>query len=846
MDIFKYTLKSEAETIKEFNSSSTTGLSSKTAKELQKQHGKNVLINGELSWWKILLRQFKSAFIYLLIFAAIIALGLGEIIEGLMIMLFLLINAGLGFFQEYRSEKTAQLLKKYIISYVKILRDGKKIILKSEELIPGDIIFLETGDKIPADVRFLSLESLSVDESILTGETIPVNKTTASLKKLAIDYYQASNLGFSGTSIINGKAKAIVISSGAKTAVGKIAKLSTETKRISNFEKGIAKFSNFILKLVIFTLLIVFLVNVLIKGDSLNIVEMIIFSIALTVSVIPEALPLVTTFSLSRGAMNLAKKKIIVKRLSAIEDLGSIEVLCTDKTGTLTQNKLSVADVYSSSQNHEAILFCANLASAFDQEKKLEPFDIALWDKLTKTQQKDILTYTKINENTFDPKIKRNIVLVGQNKKHTIITRGAYESIMPLCQNLSTKNKKDIEAWIETEGKLGHRTMAIAQKADGKATTKLDQQTNFTFLGLISFVDSIKQSAYQIAKQAKILGVDIKIITGDSKDVAVAVAYKFGLTASPDEVITAEELDKLSPLKRVEALEKYAVFARVSPEQKYAIIETLQLNHEVGFLGEGINDAPVLKIAGVSIVVDSASDIAKEAADILLLQKDLKVILDGISEGRKIFANTTKYIKTTLVSNFGNFFAVAAASLMIDFLPMLPLQILLVNLLSDFPMIAIATDSVDDSELKSPKKYEINNIIIFSIVLGLLSMIFDFIFFGLFYKISPSVLQTNWFIGSILTELVLIFSIRTKSFFPTSKKPSGILSSLAVLAAVVTLAVPFTSWGQEVFKFTAPSLNHLAIILVIVIVYFIGTEALKLFFTYKFKEINHKNKLATT
>lgn len=846
MDIFAYAIKSDKHIIKDLNSNQQLGLTTAKAKLLLKKNGKNSLAESELKWWKILLRQFKSAFIYLLIFAATIAIGLGEYIEGVMIILFLLINSGLGFFQEYRSEKTVKLLKKYIISYVKVWRDGQKTILKSEDLVMGDIILLETGDKIPADVRFLSLENLTVDESALTGESVPVNKTADQLDNLPMDYYQATNLGFSGTAIIKGEAKAIVISAGAKTAIGRITKLASEAKRVSNFEKGITQFSNFILKLVIFTLIIVFLANVLIKGDSLNIIEMIIFSIALTVSVIPEALPLVTTFSLSRGAMNLAKKKIVVKRLSAVEDLGSIEVLCTDKTGTLTQNKLAVANIYISDKEHKDILFFANLASAFDQEKKLEPFDIALWDELTKTVQKEIKTYKKLNEDTFDPKIKRNTVLVAKKAEKILITRGAYESIMPLCQNISNQTKKELEKWIIAEGRLGHRTMAIAQKADGQTLNKLSDQTDFTFLGVISFVDSLKPSAYSIATQAKDLGVAIKIITGDSKEVAGAVAYKIGLTTSPDEVITAEDLNKLSPAKKIAALEKYAVFARVSPEQKYAIIKNLQLRHEVGFLGEGINDAPVLKIAGVSLVVESASDIAKEAADILLLQKDLKVILDGIAEGRKIFANTTKYIKTTLISNFGNFFAIAIASLMIDFLPMLPLQILLVNLLSDFPMIAIATDSVDDSELKSPKKYEVKSIIIFSIALGLLSMLFDFIFFGLFYKISPSVLQTNWFIGSILTELALIFSIRTKLFFPMAKRPSGILTSLAALATIATLAIPFTVWGQELFKFTAPSLNHLLIILGIVIVYFISTEILKLIFSAKLNNNGPKNKLVTT
>ncbi len=843
MALFQYAIKNSAEIIGELNSNSRVGLSSEKAKELLIKYGKNVLAQTELKWWKILIRQFRSAFIYLLIAASIITIGLGEFMEALMIIIFLLINSSLGFLQEYRSEKTVQLLKKYVISYVKVWRDGKRIVIKSEEIVPGDIIFLETGDKIPADVRFLEMEHLTVDETMLTGESIPVNKTADLLKNEVSDYYQALNLGFSGTSILSGEAKAIVIASGSKTSIGKIAKLSTEAKRVSSFEKGISRFSNFILKLVIFTLIIVFLANILIKGDRANMIELIVFSIALTVSVIPEALPVVTTFCLSRGARNLAKKKIIVKRLSAVEDLGGIEVLCTDKTGTLTQNKLSVVNIYAQLHSPDDVLFYANLASAFDQVKKLEPFDIALCHKLTSAQNKEVCSYTKLNEDAFDPKLKRNIVLVGKKNKKTLITRGAPESILPLCKNLLPKEIKAIEKWFKDEGRLGHRVMALAYKPSCQARNNLEKENAYDFLGLISFADTIKQSAYQIAKQAKTLGVNIKIITGDSQEVAGAVAHQIGLSASPEDVITAEELDKLKPKKRMEMLEKYSVFARVSPEQKYAIIETLQSKYEVGFLGEGINDAPVLKIAGVSLVVEGASDIAKEVADILLLQKDLKVILDGIEEGRKIFANTTKYIKITLISNFGNFFAVAIASLMIDFLPMLPLQLLLVNLLSDFPMIAIAADSVDPSELKSPKKYEIRDIIIFSIILGLLSTVFDFIFFGLFYRISPAVLQTNWFIGSILTELVLIFSIRTKLFFLFTKRPSAVLSVLVVVAILATVIIPFTAWGQNLFMFSRPLVNHLIMIFGIVIVYFISTETLKLIFNYKFNGNESSNKL---
>ena len=386
--------------------------------------------------------------------------------------------------------------------------------------------------------------------------------------------------------------------------------------------------------------------------------------------------------------------------------------------------------------------------------------------------------------------------------------------------------------------------MAVARKDVENSLVKdicLDKENEYNFLGVISFIDTIKSSSYEVVKKADKLGVKIKILTGDSAEVAGAVAYQIGLVDSSQQVMTGSVWQAMDKEKQVKTLEEYAVFARVSPEHKYAIIEMLRSRYAVGFLGEGINDAPALKIASVSIVVESVSDIAREEADIILLKKNLTVILDGIEEGRKVFANTTKYIKTTLISNFGNFFAVAAASLLVDFLPMLPVQILLVNLLSDSPMISISTDTVDKDELVAPKKYEVKEIVLFSVILGALSTVFDFIFFGLFYRISPGVLQTNWFIGSILTELVLIFSIRTKSFFLKTVRPSVTLGVLTVLAFILTIGLPFTVFGQKVFHFVKPTLFHLMLILTIVGIYFVCSEIVKLMF-YK-RSGNHNNKL---
>lgn len=842
MNIFDYSTKKSKDILIELKTDAETGLRKEEIEKRLKEYGPNQLMAKKLSGFKIFLRQFKSAFIYLLLIAMAITLSLGQTLETFMIFLFLAINTGLGFYQEYRSEKTVRFLNQYAMPKVKVLRNGKVMTVLSKNLVPGDIVVLETGDKVPADIRFIEQNNLTVDETVLTGESVAVHKNENVMEKKAEDYYQAINLGFSGTNILSGKVKGVVLATGKNTVFGRIAKLATETRRVSDFEKGISRFARFVLKMVGVTLLAVLIANILIKKSNFDFIELIVFSIALTVSVIPEALPLVMTFSLSKGAKRLAKRSVVVKRLSAVEDLGGIEILCTDKTGTLTENKLKVANIYSDFP--EETLLAANLAAAFERKEKLEPFDAALWQEFKKEQKKDIVKNIKLKEEPFNPKTRRNTVIIQRDSKIELITRGAPEEVLRCCCRISRQEKHNIEKWIKMEGEQGHRVLAVARKDMEKSLIKdlnLDEENECKFLGLISFIDTIKPSSYRVVKKANKLGVKIKILTGDSAEVAGAVACQIGLVDSPEKVMTGSRWQAMDKEKRVKALEEYAVFARVSPEHKYAIIEMLRDHYTVGFLGEGINDAPALKIAGVSIVVESVADIAREEADIILLKKNLTVILDGIEEGRKIFANTTKYIKTTLISNFGNFFAVAIASLLVDFLPMLPVQILLVNLFSDSPMISISTDTVDKDELVSPKKYEVKEIVLFSIVLGVLSTIFDFIFFGLFYRISPGVLQTNWFIGSILTELVLIFSIRTKSFFLKTTRPSATLGALTVLAFIFTIGLPFTAFGQKVFHFVKPTILHLTLILAVVVVYFVCSEIVKLMF-YK-RSGNNKHNL---
>lgn len=794
--------------------------------------GKNELSQQQVRWWQIILRQFKSPFIYLLIGAALLSFLLREWTDGLMILLFITINAVLGFSQEYHSEKTIRLLKQFVGSSCRVLRDQQRLTIPSTELVVGDIVHVVAGDIIPADLRFLRDQNLNVDESTFTGESMSVKKTSDTLSAPTEQVYQATNCGFSGSIVVSGEGDGIVFATGANTAIGSLTKLTVETVRESSFEKGIARFSQFILKLVLVTLLLVIGLHLIFKPSQTPLLELFLFAIALAVSVIPEALPVVMTVCLSKGARRLASHHVVVKRLSAIEDLGGIEVLCTDKTGTLTQNKLTLVEVYGT--DRARCLQMASLASTVMGDDTRQPnnsFDIAIWRALSDTERAQARLAQRLAQIPFDPHRRRSSVLVRFQGDTSLIVRGAPEHVLHHL-SLAPEERTAIQTWLTKQGQQGRRVLAVSRAPAPKQdhyTPEAEEQKQ-TLLGIIAFEDPIKPTASHAITQAKTTGVLVKILTGDHPDVARAVAMQVGLVGKKDPVITGEEWDRFSHDQRTQAVETCQVFARVSPEQKYHIIQHLEETHAVGFLGEGINDAPALKMAHVGIVVKEASDVAREAADVILLENSLDVIVQGIQEGREVFANTVKYIRMTLAANFGNFYAIAAASFFIDYLPLLPVQILLVNLLSDFPMIAIATDHVDAQELRRPRSYDVRDTVIIATVLGLVSTIFDFVFFAVFRHRPSEVLQTQWFIGSILTELAFLYSIRTRLFFLRAKGPSLTLALLTFSAAVCTVVIPFTSFGARIFSFFRPRFMDLFISLSIVAIYFITTEVVKLLY----------------
>ena len=792
--------------------SNLDGLSSTEVAELQIQYGPNALPVLRYRLLRLILRQFRGIFNLLLLGAAGVTFALGEPIDGSFILLFVFLGTALNVFQEYKSNAAADKLKSYFVRTITVRRDGHDQEVPVVEIVPGDILKLESGDIVPADAIVRQARSLLVDETTFTGESIPVAKQAATaLTQEAGDEHRL----LQGVVIIRGNALAEVTATGTKTRLASISATASAVQAESELVKGVDRISTFILRITLITLLFVVLANILIDGKNTDIPGLLIFAIALAVSVIPEALPLVLTFSLSRGALQFAQKDVIVKRLSSVQDLGSVNLICTDKTGTITENRLVHRNDYIVQESRFHPLVLARLAAHDLEAQSPEPFDRATDEALSPEQQAEMATFELLEEEAFDPALRSNGAVVRRDDGLRLhIRRGSPEYFFE--QGLV--EREQVGAWLADEERQGRRVLGVSYD-DGSGGAR--------FGGFVSFVDTLKATTIETIVAARRMNVAITIITGDALMVAEAVGREAGLVTNSDEVIKAAAFLALPIQEQYKRIGTVRVFARTTPEQKLELIELLKKQYTVGFLGEGINDAPALKAAHVSMVVQSAADVARETADIVLLKNDLRVIVDGIRMGRETHANTLKYIRATLVSNFGNFYAVAIGSLFISFLPMLPKQLLLLNLLTDFPMMAIAFDRVSEQEVARPQRYDFRSLYIIFVTLGLVSTVFDFIYFGLFYRISPEVLQTNWFIASVITELLLMASIR--SMLPIEKAgwPAPLVVIISVVALVITLALPMIPWTAAFFEFTRPTLAHLGLIMSLAVLYLVVSELVK-------------------
>lgn len=809
MSVVSYSTWTTTQLEEKFGTSSQRGLATIRVKLLQEEMKRPD--SGPLLWPSLLQRQFNQPFIYLLLAIAAVSFFAESKINALIIIAIVIFNALLSFYQEYRAVQSLERIKEQLKHHCIVIREGVAQYIPDGDLVVGDLIRLDPGNIVPADVRLIN-GALSIDEALLTGESNPVFKESVPLDVLPETLYQATNIAFYGTTVTSGTALGFVLSLNNDTELGKVEAVTMQTMQQSGFQERIRKLSYFLLTIIGCTLLSLILVHLLIQGMAINIVELILFSVALVVGLVPEALPAVTTLSLSRGAALLARHNVLVKRLSAIEDLGAITLLCTDKTGTLTENNLTPISWFP--QSGELALYAHLMAL----RPESDPFDEALYVP-SKTHK--ALGYTLDKDEPFDPQKRVSALLVEKDGYTLALLRGALEDIQSRCS--SFHYTQEFASWLSEQAKEGTRVLAFAYKNQGY----LDD-TDFIFAGCIAFSDEIKKTAVQAIHKALALQVVIKMVTGDSKEVGNHIGKMIGLIESDQEIISGSDFERMTPTQQKNAAQQFAVFARFLPQQKERLVNLLREEYVVGFLGDGINDAPALKAAHVGIVVQKASDVTKAASDIILLQKSLLVVVNGIAIGRRILLNTIKYLTSSIASNFGNFYSIALASLFIDFLPLLPRQILLIAFLSDLPMISIATDTVDIHELRSPPRFDMRSITLIATILGLVSSVFDFIFFSFFFHAREELLQTLWFIESILTEIVLIFSIRTKHFFLHASRPSATLIMLSILVVAITMSLPFFSIGDHMFSFTQYSFQDGLIICLIVAAYFMTTELVKL------------------
>lgn len=785
------------------------GLTPTEVVNLQRQYGKNELPKTPFRFLTLFLRQFKSIFIIMLLVAAAVTYVLNEPFDAGFILVFVLLGIGLSLFQEYKSNAAADKLQSYLVRTITVRRADQDIEVNVSELVPSDILKLESGDIVPADAVIRYAHGLEVNETTFTGESVPIAKTAT---ETALGD-ETSNL-LQGTIIVRGLAYAEVIKTGVNTRLASIAKQTTTIESTSEITKGVDRISTFIMRTTLITLLFIILANIVIEGTEADIPHLLIFAIALAISVIPEALPLVMTFSLSRGALKLAKNHVIVKRLAAVQDLGSIELLCTDKTGTITENKLVYKNDYLIPGCEWHPLVLSRLTAHDLDERNPEPFDQATDIALNQEQRAQIAQYELLEEEPFDPVLRSNGARVKNSHGHELhIRRGSPEYFIE--QGLVSHEL--VGQWLADEEELGRRVLGVSY----------DYGAGARFGGFISFADTLKSSTAKTLMQAEELNVAVTIITGDSLKVAEAIGREVSLVSETKDVIEAATFFALPIEEQHQRIGTIRVFARTTPEQKLSLITLLKEQYTVGFLGEGINDAAALKAANVSLVVQSASDVARETADIILLKPNLGVIIDGIRFGRETHANTLKYIRATLVSNFGNFYAVAIGSLFVTFLPMLPKQLLLLNLLSDFPMMAIAFDRVNKAEIARPQKYNFKSLYIIFITLGLVSTVFDFMWFALFFREGAGVLQTNWFIASVITEIILLFSIRSMLPIEKSGLPAPIIIWLSAGAFVTAVTLPMMPLTAHYFEFVTPSWSDMAFILSLTGLYLITTELVK-------------------
>jgi len=815
---------------------SQSGLSSQEAENRLKIYGRNELAKRKKRAAAAeFLFHLRSPLVIILLIAGLIAGFLGETIEAIIIFSMVFLSVLLDFYQESKAEKAAEMLKEKVTTTATVLRDSVKQGARLSEIVPGDIVYLSAGDIVPADARVINAKDLFVDQSPLTGESFPVEKTVASLKAKGATTTEWDNCLFMGTSVVSGTTTAVVIKTGNFTEYGKIAQRLVAREPETEFERGLRKFGFLMMEVTFLLVLFVFFINSLYKGDVLN---SLLFAVAIAVGLTPELLPMITSVNLSKGALAMSKKGVIVKRLASIQNFGSMDVLCTDKTGTLTENKITlVLHVNIEGNDDEKVLLYSFLNSYYETGLK-SPLDEAI----LRHKDVNVKDYQKIDEVPFDFTRKRISVVVEHERQRFFIAKGAPEEIIKVCSYCELEDKifdltsvlqKKIEQKHYDLSSEGFRVLGVAYKRvrEEKQVYSINDESDMIFLGFVAFIDPPKETARESLQLLSKARVKLKILTGDNELVTRKTCEQLGFEI--EGIVLGSEIAQMNDDALARVVEEANIFARVTPAQKDRIMNALKNNgHVVGFLGDGINDAPSLKKADVGISVDNAVDVAKESADIILLQKSLRVLNEGVLEGRKTFGNTMKYIMMGTSSNFGNMLSVAVASFFLPFLPMLPIQILLNNLLYDLSESTIPTDNVDLEYVETPKRLDISFTRKYMVFLGPISSIFDLLTFFIMlvvFNATVPLFQTAWFIESLSTQTLVIFVIRTRKTPFYKSKPSRLLlfSSLSIIG--FALIMPFTPLGA-LFGFVEPPLAFFMILVGMILTYLMLVEIVKKWF----------------
>jgi len=817
------------------------GLTNKEAQKRLNNNGKNIVIKEvNRSIFYFIFNSLKEEFIIILLVLAVINFSLGDKLGSLVIVLIAIISMLIKVLEDYSVYKFNKKLRSKIVSTTKVIRDNKELEIKVENVVIGDIISLNAGSIIPADCIVINSKDLFVNESVFTGESIPVEKKETN-KKEYDNLFDIKNVLYMSSSVISGTAKAIVVKTGFDTYLGKIGKEINTKKNITAFDKGMKDITNMLIKFMVVICLIILLVDGIIRS---NFTEAILFAFSVAVGITPSMLPMIVNVNLTKGTKALAKKKVLVKHIESIQNLGAIDTLCTDKTGTLTENKIVLQkyiDVLGNEDN--SILEYAYINSYYSSGMK-NIVDRAIMIYGSKHNLDNILPkYEKIDEIPFDYNRKVMSIIVRNKNTYRMITKGAMEEVLKRCTKVKVKGKeedltKELIDIVTNKAKematSGMQVLALAAKKTEKGVLSFDENSEkeMTFIGFVAFLDSPKKDVKKVINKLRKYGVKTKILTGDNPYSTTMVASLAGINS--DEILTGAEIDKLSDKALAIKVEEIDVFARLNPIQKERVVRILKSNgHVVGYMGDGINDAPSLRQSDVGLSVNTATDIAKETSDMILLEKSLDVICDGIIEGRKVYGNIIKYMKMALSADFGDVFSIMIASIFLPFLPLLPIQMLFQDFIYDFSQIGIPYDNVDEEFITFPKKWNTKGIAKFMIVMGITSSIIDVLAFLTFWHLlgynsidKESYFQTAWFITSLITELMIIYNVRTsKDIF--NSRPSKVLLSLTLLSSILTIVTPILFHNILSFHFEILNIKFYLYLLSLVILYVLIVSIVK-------------------